>query len=117
MNNALNELKIEDYIWIIFIALSVFNMIGDTLQKEYVNTKDPEYQKKANNIFTFTLLSTLFIYTYFFKRNYEALENISEERKKLFQINTLGTAFLIIGILCLLYFQVNNKNFIGTPSI
>lgn len=117
MNNTLNRLKIEDYIWVIFISLSVINMFGDSLQKKYVSTKNPEYQKEANEVFTFTLLATLFIYIYFFKRNYEALENISDENKELFTIKALGTAFLVVGILCLLYFQVNNKNFIGTPSL
>ena len=112
----LERLNIEDFIYILFIILSIINILGDNNQKKYLYTNDMSYQNKANNYFTFTIIIVIFIYLYYLSRNYNLY--LLSDNKELLSIKVLGSTFLLIGTLCLLYFQLNNKeNFIGTPAI
>ena len=42
---------------------------------------------------------------------------VNNEYKKLYSIKVFGTIFLIAGILCLLYFQYNETNFLNAPVV
>lgn len=120
MNDSINELKrlkFEDLLWIIFAVLCLINVYGDQLQKEYIVTSFNDYENKSNNVFKITLTITLFIYIYFFLRNYISYKNSSSENKSLYSVKVFGSIFLIVGVICLIYFQENNENFIGSPSL
>lgn len=116
LNDDLKRLRFEDIIWIVFIVLSVLNIIGDKDEEEYILTHNGMYKKDANKVFEITLVVTFFIYLYFFIRNYNAYKNANEKDKKDYIIKLLGSAFFIAGNLCLLYFQEHYNNFIGTPA-
>lgn len=115
-NNDFERLTFEDFIWILFIGLALLNIVGDNLLKEFIRNNKQSDENNANNIFLFVLVVTFFIYLYFFIRNFNALEKASEEDKKLFFIKLLGSAFLIAGVICLIYFQFKQVDFIGTPA-
>lgn len=120
MNNAENELKrlkFEDMLWIIFGILCFINIYGDKLQETDIYNNSKMLEKSANNIFTFTLIVTFFIYVYFFIRNYNNYENASSDKKELYTIKVFGSIFLIVVVVCLIYFQTHNKNAIGAPSL
>ena len=72
-------------------------------------------KKKANKIFEVTIFTTFIIYLYFAIRNYYALKNANN--KKLYNIKLIGSLLLIAGIICIFYFQVKQKDFIGSPSL
>lgn len=113
----IKRLNFENYIWIVFAILAFLNIFGDNLQKKFIRTNNKELEDKANSIFLFVLIVSFIIYIYFFYRNYRAFLRISEEEKGLFLVKLTGSALLIAGILALIYFQVNQKDFIGTPAI
>ena len=115
LEKELKRLKFEDILWIIFGILCFINVYGDSIQEKnlYINSKTLE--NKSNKVFTFTLIITFFIYIYFFIRNYNSYKNAPENEKELYTIKVLGSSFLIAGVICLIYFQINNKNFIDPP--
>lgn len=117
INNEIKRLNLEDFLWALFAILSIINIQGDKLQKEYLYSNKKEIEKQSNDIFTLTLTVTLFIYLYFFIRNYNAYKKASKENKRLFEIKILGSAFLIAGIISLIYFQTHNPDFVGSPSL
>lgn len=114
-DNDLTRLNFEDYIWIIFIGLGILNIVGDKYLKDYIKTNNKEDEKIANKIFLFILIISLLIYIYFFIRNIYAYEKCNEEEKELFFVKVFGSALVIGGIICLIYFQYNQNDFIGTP--
>lgn len=116
-NNEIERLDIENFIWVIFIILSLFSIIGNYDERLFLKEKNYYYKDQANKIFEFSLIVTFFIYLYFFYRNYEAYENSSLEMRKLYQVKVMGTLFLIIGILCSLYFQKSQSSFVGSPVL
>ena len=113
----IKRLKFENILWIIFIILSIANIVGDIDEEKFIKTNNKIYKYNANKIFKFTLIVTLIIYIYFFIRNYESYKNISYSKKKLYSIKLLGSSLLIAGIICLIYFQNKQNNFIGSAAI
>lgn len=113
----LEILKIEDILCIVFAILAFINLYGNQVQKKYVITRQYQYEEKANQIFTFTLIVTFLIYIYYLIRNYKNYKEVSKEKKELYRIKLMGSIFVIAGAICLLYFQTHNKTSVGAPSI
>jgi len=113
-DNDLDRLNFEDIIWYIFIGISILNIIGDKFLKEFIISKDKNKEKEANYLFLIIIIITILIYIYFFIRNYNAYIKCSEEEKEIYLVKLFGSVFFVVGGVCLLYFQVNNSDFIGT---
>ena len=116
-DDDIKRLDFEDYIWFIFAILAFFNIFGDNLQKKFLRSNDKYYENKANEVYIFVTVVILIIYIYFFYRNYKAFKKVKQEDKGMYLIKLIGSALLIGGIICLLYFQYNQSDFIGTPAI
>lgn len=115
--SELKRLKFENIIWAIFIFISALNILGDFNSEKFVLTKNKQYENNSNYIFEFTLIVTLFIYIYFFSRNYKFYQKAPDEEKNLYLIKVLGSSFLIVGIILLIYFQTKQTDFIGSPAL
>ena len=112
--SEINRLNFEDIIWIIFILLSILNIISNKYQKEYILNKNKNYENISKKISIFILIILIFIYLYFFKRNYHMYSN-KDNLTKEDTIKLLGSFLFVIGTFCLLYFQINSKdNFIDS---
>ena len=113
MNDELERLNFEDYIWIIFIILSILNIVCNKYQKEYVISNNNMYEDIAKKISIFILIVLVFIYLYFFLRNYNMYTRKMDSIKDYDLIKLIGSLLFVIGTFCLLYFQVNSSdNFI-----
>ena len=116
-DDDIKRLNFEDYIWFVFAILAFFNIYGDNLQKEFLKSNNKNIEKSANEIFLFVLIIGFIIYLYFFYRNYRIFLKTRDEDKSLFIIKLIGSALLISGSICLIYFQYKQNDFIGTPGI
>lgn len=113
----LKRLSFEDIISLIFITCSILNLMGNNNQKKYLVSNNKEYEQNANNLYIIGLILTFLIYIYFFSRNVRMYNNKDNPTNK-DMVKVIGSFLLIIGVLCLLYFQVNNDdNFIGDVPI
>lgn len=120
MNTKESEIKrlnFEDILWVIFIVLSILNIVSNKFQKDYVVTDNEYYEDRANNITIFVLSILLLVYLYFFLRNYKMYNN-KDNPTNTDLVKIMGSVFFIIATLCLLYFQVHSEeNFIGGPAL
>lgn len=122
MNNyeekEIKRLNFEDILWVIFIFLSIMNIVSNNFQKEYVISNEQYYEDRAGNISIFVLTILLLVYLYFFIRNYNMYKNKGLDATQIDFIKVIGSFFFILGTLCLLYFQVHSDdNFIGGPAL
>ena len=117
LNNDLARLKFEYILFIIFIVSISFNIFANQYQKNYVNTGNKKSEKTANDIYLFVLIVVLLIYLYFIYRNYDAYKKASVDDKRIFRIKLFGSALLIAGVSCLIYFQSHNPDIVGAPSV
>ena len=110
-NNELKEIIINEWIWIIFIFLSLANIYGDELEKTTLKTNQ-KHNKKARKLFLLTASISLIIYLYFTINSYKKLEKARQQNKntKFQEINFLGQSLIFIGASLLIYYNINNKN-------
>ena len=106
-SETLNELRIEDYIWIIYIFLAIFALVSNYYEKEYLKKN----KKKDENIFrtinTEIFIVTFLIYLYFVYLNYKHIKrlDIHSSPKKILAANAgliAAILFLIAGGISLL---------------
>lgn len=113
MEEEINRLRFENKIWILFAFLCLLNIRGDDDDINYIKTNNNKYKNESNNIFKFTLICTLFIYLYFFRRNVRFYNKANSKQKELYSIKVYGSLLLIVGVILLIYFQVNQDSFEG----
>ena len=109
--SRLRDIKIENYIWIIYIGIIVLSWYANSKEKDFIINKNENSKKEyqALMILIFTIL--LFIYYYFTIDSYDDVKELSplDSKKKIilryasfvgsFLILIGGIIFLIIAIL------------------
>ena len=119
IQKQLNELKLDNILSVAIIVLSIFNIIGDLIEQEAVTTNDEDKKKISSNIYTLAVIGSIILYLIFFKRSKNSLdEAINKNENTLpYKVRLLGSIFFIIGILCVFYFTVSEKDNIDSPEI
>lgn len=109
--SRLKDIKIENYIWIIYIGIIVLSWYANSKEKDFIINKNENSKKEyqALMILIFTIL--LFIYYYFTIDSYDDVRELTslDSKKKFvlryasfvgsFLILISGIIFLIIAIL------------------
>lgn len=109
--SRLKDIKIENYIWIIYIGIIVLSWYANSKEKDFIINKNENSKKEyqALMILIFTIL--LFIYYYFTIDSYDDVKELIplDSKKKIilcyasfvgsFLILISGIIFLIIAIL------------------
>ncbi len=75
-SETLKEVQVEDYIWIIYIFLSIFAIISNHYEKEYIKKHDKNAEKNFRTINTTIFLIIFFIYLYFVYINYKHIKRL-----------------------------------------
>lgn len=122
MNNKkieeeIKEINTEDFLSSIFIILGILSIYANQIQKKYIKTKIPKYKENAEKIFNLIIFITSLLYLFFLYRNYKNYQNAPEEKKEIFKIRLLGSCFFLAGIICTIYFNLNNKTYEGVPEL
>lgn len=105
----LNRLSFEDYLWIFYGSIIIVNMFGNYYEKDFLKTGNREVGIKYNSIFEIVLILTFFIYIYLFARNYNNYQRADEREKGVYLVRVFGAAFLIVGIVCFIYYQDDRR--------
>ena len=121
-NNILEEikgLKIDQSLSGVFIILSIATIIGDEFVEKYYLNNDKSAYWNAKKIFIASLSITLIIYLYFLKNSnddyYKQIINNQESFPHL--IRLIGSILLVVGIGCLLYFQIKDDELTGVVPL
>lgn len=107
MNNKLNSILIDEIIIIIFIIMNIISLYADELEKDYLYTKNINNLNISNKIAIYTLIITLIIYVYFLYLNYK---DYIKYKTSIYETRLIGSILIVIGLYCLIYFRINNKN-------
>lgn len=105
IESELSRLRFEDFLWLFYGGIIITNILGNYYEKEYLKTQNKIYDIKSNSIFEIILILTFFIYIYLFLRNYNNYQKAPENEKQVYLIRVFGAIFLIVGILCFIYYQ------------
>lgn len=106
-NDTLKEIRIEDYIWIIYIFLAIFALVSNHFEKDFVTKHNKNDEKTFRTINTEIFVITFFIYLYFVFINYKHLKKLdpTSSPKQILLANAgfiAAVLFLIAGVISLL---------------
>lgn len=109
----IKRLSFENFIWLTFIIVSALDIYGDELIKRSVKNNAPNLKTKAENLFLFVALISILVYIYFFYRNYTDYKKYCNKE---YEIRLFGSILVLVGTLCLLYFQIKTTTIDDLPS-
>ncbi len=107
------RLSFENFIWIVFIVISLLDIYGDELIKKNLLYNDKEAIKKANKLFLRLSTISILIYIYFLTRNYY---DYKKYKNKSYAARLVGSTLILIGTLCLFYFQMTTTKQVDSSS-
>ena len=111
VNERLEELKIEDFIWVIYIGIIFLSWIANSLERKYFLFDDLESKEKYREIMTIIFSILVIVYFYFYKESVSDINKLKEsdtDKKKILTIISSiasllilisGVIFLIVAIL------------------
>ena len=104
----LTELTIDEWIWIIFIILSILNIVGDELDKDYCLYQDINEKSLSKKIFNLTVFISFIIYAYLAYRGYNRLNNAIKLNQNidLAKSRLFANILVLIASFILLYDQI-----------
>lgn len=110
MNNKedrLEDIKIENYIWIIYIGIIILSWYSNSKEKKYLLYNDEQSKKEYQNLIILIFTILVIIYYYFAKSSYEDYKelnyNDSEKKKNLQLASLIGSVLILIsGIIFLI---------------
>lgn len=117
--SKVKELEFEKVLWWIVIFLSALNIYGDNLEQLFFKSNNIGAEKKAKKIFIFTITVSLIIYLYYVYRNYKyySVSKFKRNETFLYLIRLIGSIFVVVGVIFILYYEVKEKTPVGTPTI
>lgn len=110
LENKLKTLKIEDFIWILYIGIIILSLYSNTLERKYFVFNDLKSKKEYKNITTIIFIILLIVYIYFFKSSLNDLNNLkkddSDKKKRLVILSFLASSLILLSGIIFLYISI-----------
>ncbi len=114
IKNRLNDIKIENYIWIIYLIIIFLSWYSNSVEKNYFLTGSldsrEKYQKSLILIFSILVI----IYLYFLEKSYIDIKNLNffDNKKKvsLSYLSFISSLLITISGLIYLYIAYQDEN-------
>ena len=114
VKEKLRQIKIENYIWIIYIIIIVISYYSNYLEKDYFVNNNIESKKKYRETLIIIFSILLIIYLYFTVDAYKSVlslkENDSKEKKDLVTLSFIGSFLILISGIIFLYVAYKDYN-------
>lgn len=113
ISDRLRELKIEDFIWVIYIGIIVLSWYANSEERNYFlnNNLNSRDRYRAVMIFIFVIL--VIVYSYFLTDSYESLKKLKpndpEQKKHLTFVSFIGSLLVFISGILFLYIVIKDE--------
>lgn len=113
-----DELIIDEWIWGVFIILSILNICGDELEKKYCYFHDRDAKIASKKIFKLTVFSSFLIYFYLAYKNCKKYYKIKAMNEKNYLVCTrcIASIFVVIASFLFLTAQLSD-DISNSPSL
>ena len=112
--NKLKEIKIENYIWIIYIGIIFMSWYSNSLEKDYFINKNINSKTKYRNIRLIIFSIFLKFYLYFLYDAYTSLRNLkpnaSKKERDLATLSFIASLLITISGEKFLYITYNDND-------
>ena len=114
LEERLNELKIEDFIWVIYIGIIILSWYANSLERKYYTENDNKAKKDYRNIMIGIFIVLLIAYFYFLYSSYQSLKELKEtdsnKKKSLVFLSFLASLFIVISGFIFLYIAFQDED-------
>lgn len=110
----LNKLKIEDFIWIIYLVIIGLSFYSNKIERDFIINENIDSKEKYRilNIIIFSI--AVLIYLYFTYDGYEGIKDLnindSTKKKELTYLEFIGSVLALLSGLIFLYCVYSDKN-------
>ena len=113
LSKKLNQLKIEDYIWLIYIGIIFASWYSNTLERKYFVYNDLKSRDKYRKVMSFIFSILIIVYLYFLKDSFDDIKNLSyydtEEKRNLTYLSFIASLFIAISGFIFLYIAIKDE--------
>ncbi|MEI3530516.1 MAG: hypothetical protein V8Q75_05630 [Bacilli bacterium] len=114
LDRKLKQLKIEDFIWVIYIGIILLSWYSNSLERQYFVNNDVQSKEKYRQILILIFSILIVVYLYFLKDSYDDIKNIdlydSDKKKKLIFLSFIASLLIAISGFIFLYIAVQDEN-------
>ena len=114
VEEKLRQIKIENYIWIIYLIIIGISYYSNYLEKDYYVNNNLESKEKYRESLIIIFSILLIIYLYFTVDAYKSVlslkENDSKEKKDLVTLSFIGSLLILISGIIFLYVAYKDYN-------
>lgn len=112
--NRLKEIKIENYIWIIYLGIIFLSYYSNNLEKDYLVNNNYISKDKYRYIMIIIFSILVIIYLYFLLDSYQSIKNIDlnniSDKDLLYILSFVGSLLIFISGLIFLYISIKDKD-------
>lgn len=113
LNEKLRQLKIEDFIWLIYIGIIFLSWYANNLEREYFIYNDLKSRDSYRKVMIFIFVILVIIYFYFLTDSYYDVKNLkssdSEQKKNLTTLSFFASLLIVISGLIYLYILLKDE--------
>ena len=114
LEEKLKEIKIENFIWIVYIGIIFFSFYSNSLEKKYYVYNDLKSKEKYRQTLLIIFSILIVVYYYFLKSSFDDYNNLKEtdskEKKELVTLSLLASLFIFISGIIFLYVAYKDQN-------
>jgi len=114
LEKKLKQLKIEDFIWVIYIGIIILSWYSNNLERKYFICNDIESRKKYRKIMIFIFSILILVYLYFLKDSYNDIKNLniidSKKTKNLIYLSFIASFLIAISGVIFLYIAIEDED-------
>jgi len=114
LNEKLKQLKIEDFIWVIYIGIIALSYYSNFLERKYYVFNDLESKDKYRNIIILIFSVLLIVYFYFLYDSYKSVKDLNsfdnEKKKRLVYLSFLASLLIFISGSIFLYIAFSDTD-------
>lgn len=111
LQNRLKEIKIEDFIWLIYIGIIILSYYSNSLERDYLINGNQISKEKYRNIMIIIFSILLVVYYYFLSDSYESIKNLHniDETNYLYYLSFLASLLIFISGSIFLYIAIKDE--------
>ncbi|MBE6159789.1 MAG: hypothetical protein E7157_01940 [Lactobacillales bacterium] len=113
LNRKLEQIKIEDFIWIIYIGIIALSFYSNSLEEKYYLFNDNISKEKYRKIMIFIFSILIIVYLYFVKDSLDDYKNLKEndslKKKKLVTLSLIGSLLIALSGVIFLYIAYQDE--------
>ncbi|MBQ8891553.1 MAG: hypothetical protein IJ068_01665 [Bacilli bacterium] len=113
IEDKLKDIKIEEFVWIIYIGIIIYSFYSNYLERKYYLTGDILSKEKYRKTLIIIFSILLIVYFYFLHDSYESVLNLtsndSDNKQKFTYLSFIGSLLIFISGVIFLYIAYNDE--------